>query len=183
MQETIASIVVSQYLSLLRSMATERVVQSRVDLAQALLHLANDQVAQGTGTSTDALRANVELHVEKENLVAAQADTRGFGYGLAQILGLNADQHVVATDELNAHDEDVPDEQQSLADALTDHPDLSALILEAATKEHLRMPATESAFYVNSEELAGGGDEDFSAVLWRMEEIAGIPNQSVSGAT
>src|ERR1700720_617477 len=50
------------------------------------------------------------------------------------------------------------------------------LILKAATKEHLHMPATEAAFYVNSEELADGGDEDFSAVLRRMEEVAGIPN-------
>jgi 3-hydroxyisobutyrate dehydrogenase len=56
------------------------------------------------------------------------------------------------------------------------------LILKAATKEHLRMPATEAAFYVNSEELAGGGNEDFSAVLRRMEEIAGIPDLPVSRA-
>jgi hypothetical protein len=38
------------------------------------------------------------------------------------------------------------------------------------------MPSTEAAFYVNSEELAGGDEEDFSAVLRRMEEIAGIAN-------
>jgi len=50
------------------------------------------------------------------------------------------------------------------------------LILNAASKEHVRMPATEAAFYVNSEELAAGDDEDFSAVLRRMEEIAGIAN-------
>lgn len=58
-----------------------------------------------------------------------------------------------------------------------------ALILKAATKEHLRMPATEAAFYVNSEELAEGGDEDFSAVLRRMEEVAGILNLPVSRAS
>jgi outer membrane protein len=126
-QETIASIVVNQYLSLERAKATERAVESRIELAQALLHLADDQVAQGTGTHTDALRANVELDVEKQNLASAQADTRGFGYGLAQVLGLNADQYVVATEELNAHDDDVPDEQQSLAEALTTRPDLKAL--------------------------------------------------------
>ena len=50
------------------------------------------------------------------------------------------------------------------------------LILKAASKEHVSMPATEAAFYVNSEELAGNNDaeEDFSAVLRRMEEAAGI---------
>jgi len=126
-QETIASIVVNQYLALQRAKATERAVQSRIELAQALLHLANDQVTQGTGTHTDALRADVELQVEKQNLVAAQADTRGYGYGLAQVLALNADQYVVTTEELNAHDEEVPDEQKSLAEALASRPDLSAL--------------------------------------------------------
>jgi 3-hydroxyisobutyrate dehydrogenase-like beta-hydroxyacid dehydrogenase len=48
------------------------------------------------------------------------------------------------------------------------------LILRAAAKGHLRMPATEAAFYVNAEELAGNDDEDFSAVLRRMEEVAGF---------
>jgi 3-hydroxyisobutyrate dehydrogenase-like beta-hydroxyacid dehydrogenase len=53
------------------------------------------------------------------------------------------------------------------------HKDLR-LILNAAAKEQVRMPATEAAFYVNSEELAGGHEEDFSAVLRRMEEVAGV---------
>jgi 3-hydroxyisobutyrate dehydrogenase-like beta-hydroxyacid dehydrogenase len=47
------------------------------------------------------------------------------------------------------------------------------LILRAAAKDHVRMPATEAAFYVNSEELAGDVDEDFSAVLRLMEKAAG----------
>src|SRR5580704_10916651 len=48
------------------------------------------------------------------------------------------------------------------------------LILKAAAKEHVAMPATEAAFYVNTEELARHDRDDFSAVLRRMEEVAGI---------
>ena len=48
------------------------------------------------------------------------------------------------------------------------------LILKAAAEAHTPMPATEAAFRVNSEELARRDEEDFSAVLRRMEEIAGI---------
>jgi 3-hydroxyisobutyrate dehydrogenase-like beta-hydroxyacid dehydrogenase len=58
------------------------------------------------------------------------------------------------------------------------------LILKTAAKEHVAMPATEAAFYVNSEELAGEGEKDFSAVLRRMEEAAGIettPADPVTG--
>jgi 3-hydroxyisobutyrate dehydrogenase-like beta-hydroxyacid dehydrogenase len=48
------------------------------------------------------------------------------------------------------------------------------LILKAAAQEHLPMPATEAAFRVNLGELAHNHEEDFSAVLRRMEEVAGI---------
>jgi hypothetical protein len=36
------------------------------------------------------------------------------------------------------------------------------------------MPATEAAFRVNADELTNNNEEDFSAVLRRMEEVAGI---------
>ncbi len=48
------------------------------------------------------------------------------------------------------------------------------LILEAAAEARIPMPATEAAFHVNSEELAGGKEEDFSVVMRRMEGVAGI---------
>jgi len=48
------------------------------------------------------------------------------------------------------------------------------LILKAAAEAHTPMPATEAAFRVNSEELAHHDEDDFSAVLRRMEEVAGI---------
>jgi 3-hydroxyisobutyrate dehydrogenase-like beta-hydroxyacid dehydrogenase len=48
------------------------------------------------------------------------------------------------------------------------------LILSAAAEGHLSMPVTEAAFRVNSEELAHHDEDDFSAVLRQMEEVAGI---------
>jgi 3-hydroxyisobutyrate dehydrogenase-like beta-hydroxyacid dehydrogenase len=48
------------------------------------------------------------------------------------------------------------------------------LILKAAAQEHLPMPVTEAAFRVNADELAHNDEEDFSAVLRRMEEFASI---------
>jgi 3-hydroxyisobutyrate dehydrogenase-like beta-hydroxyacid dehydrogenase len=48
------------------------------------------------------------------------------------------------------------------------------LILRASAQEHVFMPATVAAFRVNSDELAHNGEEDFSAVLRRMEEVAGL---------
>jgi 3-hydroxyisobutyrate dehydrogenase-like beta-hydroxyacid dehydrogenase len=48
------------------------------------------------------------------------------------------------------------------------------LILKAAAQKQIPMPATEAAFRVNSDELSRNDEEDFSAVVRRMEEIAGI---------
>jgi 3-hydroxyisobutyrate dehydrogenase-like beta-hydroxyacid dehydrogenase len=49
------------------------------------------------------------------------------------------------------------------------------LILSAAAEGHLSLPVTEAALRVNSEELAHhNGEEDFSAVVRRMKEVAGI---------
>ena len=44
------------------------------------------------------------------------------------------------------------------------------LILDAARRATLAMPATESAAAVNLAEAASGGEEDFSAVIRRMEQ-------------
>jgi 3-hydroxyisobutyrate dehydrogenase len=48
------------------------------------------------------------------------------------------------------------------------------LILSAAAEAHISMPVTEAAFRINAEELAHHDGDDFSAVLRRMEEVAGI---------
>jgi 3-hydroxyisobutyrate dehydrogenase-like beta-hydroxyacid dehydrogenase len=48
------------------------------------------------------------------------------------------------------------------------------LILKAAAEQQISMPTTEAAFYVNSDELEHNDEEDFSGVLRRMEEVAGI---------
>jgi 3-hydroxyisobutyrate dehydrogenase-like beta-hydroxyacid dehydrogenase len=50
------------------------------------------------------------------------------------------------------------------------------LILDAAAEGRVFMPVTEAAFYVNSDELERNAEQDFSAVLRRMEEFAGIDN-------
>ena len=58
------------------------------------------------------------------------------------------------------------------------------LILKAAATQHVSMPATKAAFYINSEELSVNNERDFSAVLRRMEEAAGIaviPSDHITG--
>jgi 3-hydroxyisobutyrate dehydrogenase-like beta-hydroxyacid dehydrogenase len=48
------------------------------------------------------------------------------------------------------------------------------LILAAAAQHGLSMPVTEAAAAINSAETASGNEEDFSAVIRRMEQQAGV---------
>jgi 3-hydroxyisobutyrate dehydrogenase-like beta-hydroxyacid dehydrogenase len=50
------------------------------------------------------------------------------------------------------------------------------LILAEAARLGLSMPATEAAAAINSEEAASGGEEDFSAVVRRMEHGCALRN-------
>jgi 3-hydroxyisobutyrate dehydrogenase-like beta-hydroxyacid dehydrogenase len=52
------------------------------------------------------------------------------------------------------------------------------LVLDAAARSGLSMPATEAAAAVNAAEAASGGEEDFSAVIRRMEHGAVAENVS-----
>ena len=48
------------------------------------------------------------------------------------------------------------------------------LILKTAAEENVPMPVTEAAFRVNADELSPSEEQDFSAVMHRMEELAGL---------
>src|ERR1700730_3319810 len=48
------------------------------------------------------------------------------------------------------------------------------LILKMAARENVPLPATEAASRVNTDELLPGDEEDFSAVLRRMEAVGGV---------
>ena len=48
------------------------------------------------------------------------------------------------------------------------------LILNTAAEQNVPMPVTETAFRVNTDELAQGEEQDFSAVMRRMEELARV---------
>jgi 3-hydroxyisobutyrate dehydrogenase-like beta-hydroxyacid dehydrogenase len=50
------------------------------------------------------------------------------------------------------------------------------LIRSAAAQFDLSMPATEAAAAINSAEAASGREEDFSAVIRRMEQRTGVEN-------
>jgi 3-hydroxyisobutyrate dehydrogenase-like beta-hydroxyacid dehydrogenase len=55
------------------------------------------------------------------------------------------------------------------------------LTLIAAARARLSLPATEAAAVANAAELRNGGEEDFSAVIRRMEQAAGMEPARLGG--
>jgi outer membrane protein TolC len=101
-REQIAALVVGQYLRAQRATEAVKAARSRVDLAQALAQLADDQQKNGLGTRLDGLRAQVQLRNEQQSLIQAETQLRTAQFGLVRLLNLDPATRVEAADNLAA---------------------------------------------------------------------------------
>lgn len=129
-REQIVLLVVSQYLSTLRSSAEISAAQAQVDLAQALYDQASDQEKHGTATSVDVLRANVELQNEKQQLIIAQTNQKISLYGLAKLLNVNPAQPITLSDQLTFFETPAVNVDDSLAEAYKSRPEMKQLLAQ-----------------------------------------------------
>lgn len=135
-REQIVLLVVSQYLSSLRSSAEISAAQAEVDLAQALYDQASDQEKHGTATGVDVLRANVELQNEKQQLIIAQTNQKIALYGLAKLLNVNSTQTITLSDQLTFFETPNVNVDQSLADAYKSRPEIKQLLAEQQSVQY-----------------------------------------------
>ncbi len=101
-REGIIALVVAQYLRVQRSGEAVKAAQSRVELAQALEQLAQDQQKNGLGTRLDTLRAEVQVRNEQQHLIQAQTQLQTSRFSLARVLSLPPDIRLEAADSLEA---------------------------------------------------------------------------------
>ena len=99
-RESITALVVSQYLRAQRSQESLKAAQSRIDLAQALEQLAEDQQKHGLGTKLDTLRAQVQVQNERQRLIQAQTQVQTAGFGLVKLLNLDPSTRITLADAL-----------------------------------------------------------------------------------
>jgi outer membrane protein len=126
-RENVVTVVVDQYLLILRALATRDAAITRVTLAQRLYDQASELQKTGIGLNIDTVRANVELQNEKQNLIDAETQTRTTKYGLAELLDLPRDAEVDATDRLDFYDLPALEKETLLDQALTSRPELRSL--------------------------------------------------------
>jgi outer membrane protein len=125
--ETVVDAVVDQYLLILRALALRDAAEARVALAQRLYDQATSLQKTGVGLNIDAVRANVELQNERQNLIDAETETQTTRYGLAELLDLPRDQDLEVTDRLDFYDLPALDKEALLDQALTSRPEIRSL--------------------------------------------------------
>src|ERR1700685_263139 len=126
-RENVATAVVDQYLLILRALARRDAANARVALAQRLYEQATELQKTGIGLNIDAVRANVELQNERQNLIDAETLTHTTRYGLAALLDLPRDQDLEVADHLDFFDLPALEKETLLNQALTMRPEIRSL--------------------------------------------------------
>lgn len=127
-RETVVTAVVTQYLLVLRALATRDAANARVALAQRLYDQAAALQKTGIGLNIDTVRANVELQTEKQNLIDAERDTKTTRYALAELLDLPREQEVDVSDQLSFFDLPTYEREALLDQALLLRPEMASIV-------------------------------------------------------
>lgn len=114
------------YLGAVRAQAVLEATQADVTLAEAVLRLANDQKATGTGTGIEVTRASVQLANEKQRLLVAQNELTAAHLQLLRALNLDLTAQLELTDALACVPVQPLTAQQALAVALQSRTDWQA---------------------------------------------------------
>jgi len=125
-REDVVTLVVDQYLAILRAFASRDAAAARVELAQRLYDQASSLQKTGIGLSIDTLRANVELQNERQNLIDTETDTRTTRYALAELLDLPKDQELETTDRLDFYELPTLERDALLDQALKFRPEIQS---------------------------------------------------------
>ena len=100
-REQIAALVARSYLAALRAEAHLEAVRANRSLAEALLELAEEQKAAGTGTGIEVTRARVQLSNERQRVLVAENELRQAHLQLLRSIGLGLDATVELADRLS----------------------------------------------------------------------------------
>ncbi|HYX40531.1 MAG TPA: TolC family protein, partial [Pyrinomonadaceae bacterium] len=104
----VASFTALNYLEALRADRAVAAAQANVELAQALLKLAQDQRNAGVATGVDVTRAQVRLAQEQVRLAQAQTNSEQARINLQRIIGVPLESPLTLTDQLRFTDEPLP---------------------------------------------------------------------------
>ncbi len=140
-REEITALVVGQYFRALRAIASVKAGESRVELAEALAKLAENQQTQGVGTKLDTLRSQLQLQTERQRLIQAQTQRITALAGLSRLLDLQPGTGIELLDSLAAPALPVGTFQEAYQAGLARRPELAELDAREKAAENLREAA------------------------------------------
>jgi len=145
-REQVASRTGLTYLEALRAERAVVAAQANVELAQALLKLAQDQRSAGVATGVDVTRAQTRLAEQQVGLAEAQTASEQARLNLQRVVGLPLGSALLLTDQLRFVEEPLPSVETAVAQAAHDRREIqvaeeenrvSQLDLKAARAEYL----------------------------------------------
>jgi len=125
-RDQVADQVARAYLAGLRAQATRDTAKSNVELSEALLKLAQNTKAAGTGTGIEVTRAEVQLANDRQALVSAENGVESSHLQLLKVIGLKLESPVVLTGELAYVPVENVEVGQALATARANRAELKA---------------------------------------------------------
>jgi outer membrane protein TolC len=105
------------YLEALRADRAVVAAQANVELAQALLKLAQDQRNAGVATGIDVTRAQTRLAEQQVGLAQAQTTSEQARLNLQRVVGLPLESSLTLTDQLRFTEEPLPAVETAVAQA------------------------------------------------------------------
>jgi len=118
-REQVSEATALTYLEVLRTDREVSAAQADVDLASALLKLAQDQRNAGVATGVDVTRAETRLAQERVGLAQAQTLVERARLNFQRVIGVPQDSPLVLTDPLAFTPESLPQPDTAIADALS----------------------------------------------------------------
>src|SRR6185503_5098836 len=134
------------YLEALRADRAVVAAQANVELARALLQLAQDQRNAGVATGVDVTRAQTRLAEQQVGLAQAQTDSEQARLNLQRLIGLPLGSPLTLTDQLRFVEEPLPSVETAETQAAHDRREIQVaeeesrvtqLELQSVRAEHL----------------------------------------------
>jgi outer membrane protein TolC len=140
-REQVAIYTALTYLEVLRSDRALLAAQADVDLAQALLALAQDQRTAGVATGVDVTRAETRLAQQQFRLTQSQTALEEARLQLQRVVGLPLGSKLTLTDELRFSNEVLPAIESAVVQAEQDRPEVRIAAAQVTLTDYQRRAA------------------------------------------
>lgn len=161
------------YIEALRAERSVAAAQANVELAQALLKLAQDQRNAGIATGVDVTRAQTRLAEQQVSLARAQTASEQARLNLQRVVGVPLGSSLSLTDQLRFEEAPLPPVETAVAQAQQDRREIQVLEERKKVSE-LELKATRGEYLPSVQVVGDYGSSGITPAL------VDIPTRSIA---